>query len=97
MANKILPLMILFISSLFLVNIPGACLAQPDDNAKISKQDTSSKNLTMDRQIETKQDRKIKNVQGLKILELREAPVQSMTKATDYTRKEPAAPLATDE
>jgi hypothetical protein len=37
MANKILPLMILFISSLFLVNIPGACLAQPGDNTKISK------------------------------------------------------------
>ena len=97
MANKILPLMILFISSVFLVNIPGACLAQPGDNTKISKQDTSSKNLTVDRQIETKQDRKIKNVQGLKILELRETPVQSMTKATDYTRKEPAASVSTDE
>lgn len=97
MANKILPLMILFISSVFLVNIPGACLAQPGDNTKISKQDTSSKNLTVDRQIETKQDRKIKSVQGLKILELRETPVQSMTKATDYTRKEPAASVSTDE
>ena len=96
-ANKILPFMILFISSVFLVNIPGACLAQPGDNTKISKQDTSSKNLTVDRQIETKQDRKIKNVQGLRILEIRETPAQTMIKATDLTRKEPVAPVATDE
>ena len=95
MANKILLFMILFISSVFLVNIPGG-LAQPGDNTKISKQDTSPKDLTVDRQVETKQDRKIKNVQGLRILELRETPAQTMIKATDLTRKEPAPTVATD-
>ena len=68
MANKILPLMILFISSVFLVNIPGACLAQPADNTKISKHDTSPKELTVDQQGETKQERKIRSVPGLKFL-----------------------------
>ena len=97
MAYKKLLFMVLFISAVFLVNIPGACLAQPGDNTKISKQDTSPKDLTVDRQVETKQDRKIKNVQGLRILELRETPAQTMIKATDLTRKEPAAPAATDE
>ena len=97
MANKTLLFMILFISSVFLVNIPGACLAQAGDNTKISKKDTSPKDHTVDRQVETKQDRKIKNVQGLRILELRETPAQTMIKATDLTRKEPAAPVAADE
>ena len=97
MANKILPFMILFISAVFLVNIPGACLAQPGDNTKINKQDTSPIDLTVDRQAETKQGRKIKNVQGLRILELRETPVQTMIKSTDLTRKGPSAPVATDE
>jgi len=97
MANKILPFMILFISSVFLVNIPGACLAQPGANTKINKQDTSPKDLAVDRQVETKQDRKIKNVQGLRILELRETPAQTMIKATDLTRKEPAALVAPEE
>jgi hypothetical protein len=69
MANKILFFLVLFISAVSLVNIPGACLAQPADNTKINKQDTSPKELTADQQGETKQDRKIRSVQGLKILE----------------------------
>lgn len=89
--------MALFISAVFLVNIPGACLAQPGGNTKINKQNTSPKDLNVDRQVETKQDREIKNVQGLRILELRETPAQTMIKATDLTGKEPVAPVAIDE
>ena len=96
MANKILPFIILFISAVSLVNSPGACLAQPGDNTKINNQDTSPKELTVGQQVETKQDRKIRTVQGLRILELRESPAQTMMKATDRTRKEPAASVATD-
>ena len=97
MTNKILFFMVLLISVVFLVNIPGACLAQPTDNTQINKQDTSPKELTADQQGETKQDRKIRNVQGLRILELRENSAQTMIKATDLTRKEPGLPLANDE
>ena len=97
MANKILLFMVLFISAVFLVNIPGACLAQPADDTKINKRDISPKELTADQQGETKQDRKIRNVQGLRILELRENSAQTMIKATDLTRKEPGLPLANDE
>jgi hypothetical protein len=96
MANKILFFMVLLISVVFLVNIPGACLAQPADNTKINKQDTSPKELTADQQGETKQDRKIRNVQGLKILELRENPAQTEIKATGLTLKEPAPSVAND-
>ncbi len=69
MAYKKLLFMVLFISTVFLVNIQGAGLAQPGDNTKINKQDTSPKELTVDQQVETKQDRKIRPVQGLRILE----------------------------
>ena len=43
MAYKKLLFMVLVISAVFLVNIQGACLAQPGDNTKINKQDTSAK------------------------------------------------------
>ena len=96
MAYKKLLFMVLFISAVFLVNIQGAGLAQPGDNTKINKQDTSAKELTVDQQVEIKQDRKIRPVQGLRILELSENPARTAIKATDLTRKEPAPTVATD-
>jgi len=96
MAYKKLLFMVLFISGVFLVNIQGACLAQPGDNMKINKQDTSPKELTVDQQVETKQDRKISPPQRLRILELSENPARTMLKAPDLTRKEPAPTVATD-
>ena len=59
MANKILLFMVLFISAVFLVNIPGACLAQPADNTGINKRDASPKEVTADQQSQTKEDREI--------------------------------------
>ena len=97
MANKILFFVVLFISAVSLVNIPGVCLAQPADNTKINKQDTSPRELTSDQQGETKQDRKIRSVQGLKIVELRENPAQTVIKTTGLTLKEPALPVANNE
>ena len=96
MANKKLLLMVLFLSALFLFSIQGVGLAQAGDNTKINKQDTSQKELTVDQQVETKPDRKIRPVQGLRILELRENPATTEIKATDLTRKEPAPTVATD-
>jgi hypothetical protein len=97
MAYKKLLFMVLFISAVFLVNIQGACLAQPVDNTKINKQNTSPKEFTVDQQVEPKQDRKIGTVQGLRILELSENPARTMIKTTVLTRKEPAPTVATDE
>ena len=98
LANKILFWGVLFISAVSLVNIPGACLAQPSDNSKINnKQETSPKELTADQQGETKQDRKIRSVQGLKIVELRENPAQTVIKTTGLALKEPAPPVANNE
>ena len=96
MAYKKLFVMVLFISAVFLVNMQGAGLAQPSDNMKINKQDTSTKELTVDQQVETKRDRKIRPVQGLRILELSENPARTVINATDLTRKEPAPTVATD-
>ena len=99
MAYKKLLFMVLFISAVFLVNIvniQGGSLAQPGDNTKINKHDTSQKELTVDQQVETKQDRKIRPVQGLRILELSENPARTVINATDLTRKEPAPTVATD-
>jgi len=59
MAKKTLLFMALIVSAVFLVNIPGACLAQPADNTKINKRDASPKELTADQQGETKEDREI--------------------------------------
>mgnify|MGYP001565873458 CR=1 FL=1 len=97
MANKILFFLVLLISAVSLVNIPGACLAQPADNTKINKQDTSPKELTADQQGDTKQDRKIRSVQGLKIVGLSENPAQTVIKTTGLTLKEPEPPVATNE
>ena len=96
MANKILLFMVLFISAVSLVNIPGACLAQPADNTKINKPETSQKELTVDQQVETQPDRKIRPVQGLRILVPNENPARTVIKATGPTRKEPAPNVATD-
>jgi len=59
MVNKILLFMVLFVSVVFLVNIPGVCLAQPADNTGINKRDTSPENITADQQSQTKEDREI--------------------------------------
>ena len=59
MVNKILLFMVLFVSAVFLVNIPGVCLAQPADNTGINKRDTSPNKITADQQSQTKEDRKI--------------------------------------
>jgi len=59
MFNKILLFMVLFVSVVFLVNIPGVCLAQPADNTGINKRDTSPKELTAGQQGQTKEDRDI--------------------------------------
>lgn len=59
MFNKISLFMVLFVSAVFLINIPGACLAQPADNTGINKRDTSPDKITADQQSETKEDREI--------------------------------------
>jgi len=59
MVNKTLLFMVLFVSVVFLVNIPGVCLAQPADNTGINKRDTSPENITADQQSQTKEDREI--------------------------------------
>ena len=57
--KKALLFLVWFASAVFIVNIPGACLAQPADNTKINQRDRSQKELTADQQGETKQDREI--------------------------------------
>jgi len=59
MAKNSLLFMVLFASVVFLVNIPGACLAESGDNTEINKRDRSEKELTADQQGETKEDREI--------------------------------------
>ena len=59
MVKKTLLFWVWFVSAVFIVNIPGACLAQPADNTKINQRDRSQKELTADQQGETKQDREI--------------------------------------
>jgi len=59
MVNKILLFMVLFVSTVFLANVPGVCLAQPADNTGINKRDTSSKRINADQQGQTKEDREI--------------------------------------
>ena len=59
MVKKTLLFLVWFASAVFIVNIPGACLAQPADNTKINQRDRSPKELTADQQGETKQDREI--------------------------------------
>jgi len=76
MVNKILLFMVLFVSAVFLVNIPGVCLAQPADNTGINKRDASPKELTADQQGETKQDREITQ-------KIRQAVVNEKSLSTD--------------
>ena len=57
--KKALLFLVWFASAVFIVNIPGACLAQPADNTKINQRDRSQKELTADQQGETKQDLEI--------------------------------------
>jgi osmotically-inducible protein OsmY len=59
MAKISLLFMVLFASVVFLVNIPGACLAESGDNTEINKRDRFEKELTADQQGETKEDREI--------------------------------------
>ena len=59
MVKKALLFLVWFASAVFIVNIPGACLAQPADNTKINQRDRSQTELTADQQGETKQDREI--------------------------------------
>lgn len=59
MGNKIVLLMVLFVSAAFLINIPGVSLAEPADNTEINKRETSSKKITADQQSQTKEDREI--------------------------------------
>jgi hypothetical protein len=40
--------MVLLVSAVFLINIPGACLAQPADNTGINKRDASPNAVTAD-------------------------------------------------
>lgn len=58
MVKKILLLMVLLVSALFLVNIPAVGWAQPADNTGINKRDTSPR-ITADQQGQTKEDREI--------------------------------------
>lgn len=59
MYYKYLIFMVLFISAVFLVNIPMVCLAQPADNTGINKRDTTTEQVTADQQGQTKEDREI--------------------------------------
>jgi len=63
MVNKILLVMVLFVSAVFLFNIPGVSLAQtadkPADNTGINKRDSSPEKITADQQSQTKEDREI--------------------------------------
>ena len=59
MSKDKLFIMVVLVSAVFLINIPGACLAESADNTKINKRDTSSKELTADQQGQTKEDREI--------------------------------------
>jgi osmotically-inducible protein OsmY len=56
MAKKTLLFMVLFVSVVFLVNIQGACFAQPTDDTGINKRDQSKEELTAEQQGGTKQD-----------------------------------------
>lgn len=58
MINKTLLLTALFVSAVFLVNIPGV-LAQPADNTGINKRDRSPNKITADQQSQTKNDLEI--------------------------------------
>jgi hyperosmotically inducible protein len=56
MVKKTLLFLVWSALAVFIVNIPGACLAQPADNTKINQRDRSQEELTAGQQGETKQD-----------------------------------------
>ena len=59
MTKRTLLFMVLVVAAVFLVNVPGACLAQSADNTGINKRDQSPKELIAGQQGETKGDREI--------------------------------------
>lgn len=59
MLNKLMLFVVLFASAVFLVTIPGTCLAASGDDTEINKRDRLEKQLTADQQGETKEDREI--------------------------------------
>lgn len=56
MVNKVFYFMAMFILAAFLGNIQGVCLAQPADNTKTNKRDSSPTELTADQQGQTEED-----------------------------------------
>ena len=56
MINRVFYFMAIFILAAFLGNIQGVCLAQPADNTKINKRDSSPTELTADQQGQTEED-----------------------------------------
>ena len=59
MVNKLVLLMVLFVSATFLVSIPAVSWAQRADNTEMNKRETSPEKLTADQQSQTKMDREI--------------------------------------
>lgn len=59
MVNKLLLLMVLFVSATFLVSIPAVSWAQRADNTEMNKRETSPGKITADQQSQTKNDREI--------------------------------------
>lgn len=59
MVKKRVFFIVLFVLAIFLVKIPGVCLAQSADNTGINKRDMSSEKITADQQSQTKGDRDI--------------------------------------
>ena len=56
MVNKVFFVMVMFILAAFLGNIQGVCAAQPADNTKINKRDSSPSEFTADQQGQTEED-----------------------------------------
>jgi hyperosmotically inducible protein len=59
MSKDKLFILVLLVSAVFLINLPGAGWAQPADNTKINKRDRSPKEVTADQQGQSKADREI--------------------------------------
>lgn len=59
MVNKLVLVMVLFVSSVFLVSIPGVSWAQRADNTEMNKIHTSPEKFTADQQSQTEEDREI--------------------------------------
>jgi|NGEPerStandDraft_6_1074524.scaffolds.fasta_scaffold314958_2 hyperosmotically inducible protein len=59
MMKRTVFIILLFVTVVFLVDVPNACFAKSADNTGINKQDQSQEKLTADQQGETKNDREI--------------------------------------